>query len=232
MMQNRPARAGPSTGATSSSTLSPSTAGHPSAGEPMYVDFAASRARGVEGIANPPMAQAFAGRGAPFAAGPPRPERAASPGGASGHPRQASRSVLPARSPTSRSEQEAMRRGAAKPQVSDSPTSSVSTTPTVTPPAGQAHERGTCKPCLYFVGASCRKGSACTYCHLQHSIGKIASVRPSKRMRECLERRARRAADPPAVMEEAPPVFEDLLRRMLAACPRIPCVAIGGPVAF
>lgn len=62
-------------------------------------------------------------------------------------------------------------------------------------PLAQCHELGTCKPCLYFNSGLCHKGSACTFCHLQHSRKRIFCVRPSKRTRQCLERRSRRIAE-------------------------------------
>jgi len=59
---------------------------------------------------------------------------------------------------------------------------------------GQSHTLGTCKPCLYFSSGLCHKGRSCTFCHSEHDQRQLLEIRPSKRTRECLERRSRRAA--------------------------------------
>mmetsp|Transcript_135429 Transcript_135429/g.433135 ORF Transcript_135429/g.433135 Transcript_135429/m.433135 type:complete len:275 (-) Transcript_135429:106-930(-) len=84
--------------------------------------------------------------------------------------------------------------GVAKPTGSPKEGGSPQEQPSQSPPAGQSHESGTCKPCLYFSSGLCHKGGACTFCHLSHDRKRIVGVRPSKRTRACLERRSRRVA--------------------------------------
>ncbi|CAK0866709.1 unnamed protein product, partial [Prorocentrum cordatum] len=53
------------------------------------------------------------------------------------------------------------------------------------------HTHGSCKPCLFFAQAECRKGSDCTFCHFQHDSRDLKRVRPSKKTRSWLMERGR-----------------------------------------
>lgn len=48
------------------------------------------------------------------------------------------------------------------------------------------HEKGTCKPCLYWYHGQCAKGILCTYCHIKHK-GKAKRIRPGKAWRQHLK---------------------------------------------
>lgn len=51
------------------------------------------------------------------------------------------------------------------------------------------HDKGTCKPCLFFIKGVCKKSISCTYCHdPRHPQTKVKRIRPSKRTREQLQR--------------------------------------------
>lgn len=53
------------------------------------------------------------------------------------------------------------------------------------------HSLGTCKPCLFRLRDLCFKGTECAFCHYDHTLQRIHNIRPSKKTRVWLERRAR-----------------------------------------
>ncbi|CAK0868671.1 unnamed protein product [Prorocentrum cordatum] len=57
------------------------------------------------------------------------------------------------------------------------------------PANSMGHAQGMCRPCLFFSQAQCRKGNACTFCHLGHSTRDIKKVRPSKKTRSWVQQR-------------------------------------------
>mmetsp|Transcript_127834 Transcript_127834/g.355734 ORF Transcript_127834/g.355734 Transcript_127834/m.355734 type:complete len:425 (-) Transcript_127834:89-1363(-) len=69
---------------------------------------------------------------------------------------------------------------------------------TVVPSVGSArHILGDCRPCLFFLKESCRKGEECLYCHIGHQELMHKRIRPSKKTRK---RRERRKAEEEAMM--------------------------------
>jgi len=46
------------------------------------------------------------------------------------------------------------------------------------------HEKGTCRPCVFWLRDSCSKGDRCPYCHQSHKAKKIKQNKPSKKVHE------------------------------------------------
>jgi len=52
------------------------------------------------------------------------------------------------------------------------------------PSVGTAlHAQGACSPCLFWFSRECKKGYACSYCHVVHQGQTVKKIRPSKRTR-------------------------------------------------
>merc|ERR1719440_2603044 len=64
-------------------------------------------------------------------------------------------------------------------------------TTTYTSAGSEAHGSGTCRPCLFWYKGLCFKGSTCLFCHAAHTTEEVHAIKPSKKTRVWLQRRAR-----------------------------------------
>lgn len=62
---------------------------------------------------------------------------------------------------------------------------------TYTSIGSESHASGTCRPCLFWYKGLCFKGTTCLFCHANHSNEEVHAIKPSKKTRVWLQRRAR-----------------------------------------
>jgi len=59
-----------------------------------------------------------------------------------------------------------------------------------------------CSPCLFYFTNTCIRGVLCLYCHFRHKDQKVKLMRPSKKTRQRMKKKADLAVDGSAVLED------------------------------